>query len=285
MRSVALLARDPRTGEVKPYHATGAGLRALDGSLSNDIPGRELGFLFHADALVVSQANPHISPFVKLALRGTKGGGILRALSLWLLFDVKHRVGLLAGLRLLPRWFAEDVPDVFTQSYLGDVTILPEQHWGQALRVLTQPRTADLRQLILDGERATWPHLPHLRVLILVERTLSTLANRFKECAEDDVECAALLSHATLMGRVRDSQALSRVTSYTIPPSAGSHEEHIGDATMLRQAGLLHLSTREAQAIRNAAAEAPPALPVSTLSPTVGLSLEPQGWISSPHAA
>lgn len=145
MRPVTIQARDDLTGRVVPYHIASS-MRSIDGSMAVDIPRRELGLMFHVDTLLVSQANPHVVPFLSLARDSLRvegghgsslGGGAgvtarggrldanplsraLQASSLWLLLDVRHRMHLLAGLRLLPRWFGEEAGPLFGQSYTGE---------------------------------------------------------------------------------------------------------------------------------------------------------------------
>lgn len=191
MHPVMIMACDD-AGRVLPYHTQG--LMTVDGSMAVDVPRKELALLFHVDTLLVSQANPHVVPFLKLSRDSLVPGGrsvgrldanivsqALAACTLWLLLDIRHRIHLLAGLRLLPRWFGEDSGPLFAQSYTGDVTFVPHQSPLEAWRALTQPTVQDMTRLILDGQRATWPHLARVRTLVAVERKLSLCARQLAE--------------------------------------------------------------------------------------------------------
>ena len=91
----------------------------------------------------------------------------------------QHRLSLLARLRLVPRFFGEDVSRVLTQSYGGDVTILPRQRLWSQWRALSQPSEAEMAELIRAGELATYPHVAHVRAITAVEKKLSELSHRF----------------------------------------------------------------------------------------------------------
>ena len=61
MRPGTLLSKDA-DGAIKEYSS--GGLLFRDGSFQADVPTEELATQFHATHFIVSQANPHISPFV-----------------------------------------------------------------------------------------------------------------------------------------------------------------------------------------------------------------------------
>lgn len=85
-------------------------------------------------------------------------------------------------MQLLPRFFGEDFNNVLAQSYDGyDVLIIPPQPLFSVIKAVQQPSTHDLARYIHEGERATWPHLPHCRVLLAVEKTLSVCVRRIAQ--------------------------------------------------------------------------------------------------------
>ena len=192
MRSVTLLARD-HAGKTVPFHPV-HGVTAIDGSMASDLPLEALSTLFRATRSIVSQCNPHVVPFLRddedddgMIVRSplSEGNcdrapgrnlltGLLWALELWLNLDVRQRCLFLAKLRLIPKFFGADVSSLFTQTYRGDVTILPQQAIGGGQwRALSQPTEVDMADFITDGARATWPHLARINALVGIEKALS----------------------------------------------------------------------------------------------------------------
>ena len=179
MQPVSLLAKGPR-GEAVPVHDTDA-VAVLDGSMHSDIPGEQLSRIFHVNRFVVSQVNPHVQPFMQdsHAAAAAPTSWLHRALddaTQWVTLDLQQRTHKLARLRLLPRMFSQDMHGIFTQRYRGDVTLLPAGSLLDRFKALSNPSPADMQAYILAGQRATWPHIAHIRALVGVERTL-------RECA------------------------------------------------------------------------------------------------------
>lgn len=56
-------------GKIEQYYPSG-GTEFVDGSLRADIPLREMAALFNANKFIVSQVNPHVTPFI-----GSQGEG------------------------------------------------------------------------------------------------------------------------------------------------------------------------------------------------------------------
>lgn len=164
---------------------------------------------------MVSQTNPHVLPFLRdeaedarSALAGNSHarkvslGSYLHSLESTIRADVSSRTAYLVRLGLLPRMFGSEVAaqvrrstrgislvllvlppypqfsGLLLQKYTGDVTILARQAPGSQWRALSQPSAADMRNYILEGARATWPHIAHIRALVCVERTLAQCTRR-----------------------------------------------------------------------------------------------------------
>lgn len=133
----------------------------------------------------MSQANPHVVPFLREAggRRSRIDNNIvsrgLHAIETLLHIDMEHRTSVLARMRLLPKWFGQESSGLLLQQYTGHVTIAPRQQLLSQWRALSHPSEIEMAGYIRDGSRATWPLLPHIRALILVEKKLSACARRY----------------------------------------------------------------------------------------------------------
>jgi hypothetical protein len=249
MRPVTLLART-RTGAEVPYHPV-PGVHSVDGSVAADIPAQALGLLFHCNRTIVSQANPHVVPFMagdgeapRARIDTNPLSRALHAVELTLHMDVRARTKYLAKMRLLPRFFGAELSQLLLQRYSGDVTIMPEQPLMSQWRALSQPSEADMVRFIAQGQRATWPALAHIRTLVAVERKLSACVRRFAFTPHAVVPTVAghVLSITPAGGgsarRQRSSGGEpSRVQSYTVPSAAGAMADAVALAAALSASG------------------------------------------------
>lgn len=168
----AVLEMRDRAGRVRPYID---GERWVDGSLHGDLPKQRLARLHNANHFIVSQTNPHVLPFLvpravgrSTAARATVGvfgaaSGLVRATArtqaTWAA-DVARRAtrGAPGAVQLA----AEQLHNLASQDYRGDIDLHPRFHPGLVTKVVANPTRADLAQFILEGERAVWPHVPRI---------------------------------------------------------------------------------------------------------------------------
>jgi NTE family protein len=154
---VRLQARSP-DGVLIPYLATE---KWIDGSVHGDLPKVRIARMHNVNHTIVSQANPHVLPFIthrrkKGVLPFVKHLGssmlhsqLVEALEVGrdLLADSKWRP-------LLDKWHA-----MARQTYLGDINIqLPFQP-SLYRKVVSNPSMAELNTYIRLGEQATWPKI------------------------------------------------------------------------------------------------------------------------------
>ncbi|MBX6421463.1 MAG: DUF3336 domain-containing protein, partial [Nevskia sp.] len=59
---------------------------------------------------------------------------------------------------------------ILQQRYSGDVSIVPRQTPAQLLRMFSNLKPEELRRLIREGERATWPKIERIRVQTRISR-------------------------------------------------------------------------------------------------------------------
>jgi TAG lipase/steryl ester hydrolase/phospholipase A2/LPA acyltransferase len=69
---------------------------------------------------------------------------------------------------------------IMAQRYSGDVTIAPNYRLRDFRRMLSNPEPAYVREMILAGERATWPKISMIRSHARISKTLERCVRRLK---------------------------------------------------------------------------------------------------------
>lgn len=181
------LATRNLAGKREPYMPS---LRWADGSLQSDLPRMRLRRLFNVNHFIVSQTNPHVLPFV--SQREPNESGLAHGARHMLLSSARFQTK--AALRFvrnnLPhpltnvRRHLEHAAGILDQDYRGNITILPGFDLSSYSRVIRNPRESDVRRMILQGERATWPKLAMIRHQTIISRTLEQCLHRLDEASE-----------------------------------------------------------------------------------------------------
>lgn len=179
--AVTLQARDrskKRDGsaDAQPYMPTE---RWIDGSVHGDLPLLRMARLHNVNKTIVSQANPHVVPFISHHHQGGPKAYLKQA-----------AVGLVRGqlgatLKLtrnssssaIVRPFLEQAYAMASQTYLGDINIHFPVRPLLYGKVLANPSPEDLAMYIRLGEQATWPRLAMIRDQTRVSRV-------FQDCME-----------------------------------------------------------------------------------------------------
>ncbi|KAL2629364.1 hypothetical protein R1flu_014050 [Riccia fluitans] len=207
-----LMAKD-RHGRLVPYHSPIFGsvgpeeFKSVkrewrDGSLEIDLPMVQLKELFNVNHFIVSQANPHIAPLLRLKqLTRTWGGDFAAKLAHITEMEVKHRCSQLLhmGFRL------GGLAKLFAQDWEGDVTIVMPATLAQFVKLIQNPTASELRKANMQGRRCTWQKLSAIQancgIELMLDECVSELNRRRK---------AQLAAKAS-------STALSRSTTKRIP--------------------------------------------------------------------
>ncbi|XP_062206949.1 triacylglycerol lipase SDP1-like [Phragmites australis] len=203
-----LMAKD-RFGETIPFHApfllgmeerTGATTRRWrDGSLESDLPMKQLKELFNVNHFIVSQANPHIAPFLRLKeIVRAYGGSFAAKLAELAEMEVKHRCNQVLELGFPLGGLAK----LFAQDWEGDVTVVMPATLAQYSKMIQNPSYAELQKAANQGRRCTWEKLSAIR------------ANCATELALD--ECVALLNHLRRLKRTAERASASQGYGPTI---------------------------------------------------------------------
>jgi len=179
---VTLMKKD-LYGNTLPYMPR---LKFVDGSVVSDLPIERLVHLYDVNFTIVSQTNPHVVPFLTSQGRDEKIS--LRKLPMHLLkSEIQfHGQGVFDFLRKrvkpeLLRQISGQLYTIMAQRYSGDVTIAPGYSVRHFRRMLANPTPDYVREMILAGERATWPRISMIRSHARISKTLERCVRRLKQ--------------------------------------------------------------------------------------------------------
>jgi len=162
-------------GEQQPYLPS---RRWVDGAVTDDLPAKRLARLYGVNHYIVSQANP-----LALAMMSTDKYIPLPDVTKSIIRHSTKEI-LKSGEKLSRRWLRQ-IPNagkamsmfysVMAQDYSGDVNIAPSFNFVDPQKLLGQLTEDEINELILDGERATWPQLERLRICTKIGSTLDSI--------------------------------------------------------------------------------------------------------------
>lgn len=178
---VPLMKKDIQ-GNVLPYMSR---LKFVDGSVVSDLPIERLMHLYDVNFTIVSQTNPHVVPFLNRRGRDEKINVANLPMHLLKSEIQFHGQGLFDYLRkrVQPEMLRQVAGQMYTimgQRYSGDVTISPTYRLRDYRHMLSNPDPAWVREMILQGERATWPKISMIRSHARISKTLERCIRRLK---------------------------------------------------------------------------------------------------------
>ncbi|KAG9070276.1 hypothetical protein KI688_009613 [Linnemannia hyalina] len=165
------------------------------GVVSPETPLTRLSELFNVNHFIVSQANPYIVPFMSRGLKDRKSGGsdqfgysagYMERIARVILAEIKHRMGQLNQVGILPHVFVQLVEEKVS----GNVTIVPEVQLQDFLTVVSNPTHESIQYWILKGEQSTWPFLSMLKYRLMIELALDRILLQLR--AEASASAAAV---------------------------------------------------------------------------------------------
>lgn len=219
----SLSVKDPRTGEVSHWTGGQDQQKWIDGSVDNDLPMQRLSEMFNVNHFIVSQVNPHVIPFLvkDKDIRGedldkksfTPSPSWFRGLSLFAKTEVIHRMTMLSDAGVMPNVLTK-LAAVLSQTYSGDITILPEVSFIDFPAVLSNPTPEFMRDTMLRGERATWPKLSRIRNHCAIELSLDEALNQVRVRTVFDETQARVRRQAVKRTQSDDGQRRTNATAY-----------------------------------------------------------------------
>ena len=78
-----------------------------------------------------------------------------------------------------------------SQSYTGDINILPSSRFLSPAQMLASRSSAEVMELLGEGERATWPAIERIRIQTHISRTLNRLIDEIDQGASKGSRRAA----------------------------------------------------------------------------------------------
>ncbi|GJZ00317.1 triacylglycerol lipase SDP1 [Tanacetum coccineum] len=235
-----LMAKD-RSGEIVPYHppfhwgpeeANGTSVRRWrDGSLEIDLPMIQLKELFNVNHFIVSQANPHIAPLLRIKeFIRAYGGNFAAKLAQLVEMEVKHRCNQVLELGFPLGGLAK----LFAQDWEGDVTVVMPATLAQYSKIIQNPSHLELQKAANQGRRCTWEKLSAIKANCGIELALDecvAILNHMRRLKRS-AERAAAASHGT--PHIIRFNASKRIPSWNCiarENSTGSLEEDLADIT------------------------------------------------------
>jgi NTE family protein len=181
---VTLVAKNAQ-GKAQPYNPS---RQWVDGTLSNDLPGKRLSRIYGVNHFIASQVNPHVVPFVseKGQVQGIKG--LMAEISAKTTKNIvsnvlKHTRDNLKSPAL--GYFLTQVHALVSQDYTSDITITPNFNLLNPWKLFSNPQQDDISQLVLAGERATWPKIEWIRNCTKISRTLEEILKEMEAIEMD----------------------------------------------------------------------------------------------------
>ena len=178
---VTLAARNAR-GQRQPYVPS---RQWVDGSVTNDLPKRQLIRLYGVNHFITSQTNP----IILWSLRDSQAQDSLfsklfeinqNATREWLRATFPLAMQLTQGMYPL-NMVTRMAYGVATQDYTADINILPRRRFWDPRKLLSILSEEEIRYLISEGEAATWPKIEMIRNCTMVSRTLDGILARMEE--------------------------------------------------------------------------------------------------------
>ncbi len=155
----------------------------IDGSVHGDLPLMRMARLHNVNKTIVSQANPHVVPFIshhhqrglgafaKQAAISLAHGQVATALKL-------TRQGPQPGIL---RPLLEQAHAMASQDYLGDINIHFPFRPALYRKMLSNPDAEDMAMYIRLGEQATWPRLAMIHDQTRISTAFSRCIRRLRE--------------------------------------------------------------------------------------------------------
>lgn len=88
-------------------------------------------------------------------------------------------------LKAIPAVYGQNLDRFAVQNFTGDCTIVPRIPLTLRFKILSHPTDGDMREYISIGEKATWPHLEHIKHVLKIETEIDTVLKKMQLMAEE----------------------------------------------------------------------------------------------------
>lgn len=155
----------------------------IDGSVHGDLPLMRMARLHNVNRTIVSQANPHVLPFIHHHQQSGPGASVKQVAATLMGAQVATALQLTrttwSSSPLLGP-LLNQAHAMTTQPYLGDINIQFPVKLLRYRKVLANPSPEDLQWYIRLGERATWPRLAMIRDQTRISRIFADCIRRLE---------------------------------------------------------------------------------------------------------
>jgi predicted acylesterase/phospholipase RssA len=155
--------------------------RWIDGSVHDDIPIDKVNRLHNVNHYIVSQANPHIAPFLHEEIGETGLMPFIQDIIVKApMVQLEHFLELVQLHFELPGLgsMIKKAHAVVSQNYSGDITIYPDHHLVNVGKIFANFDQDQAESLIQEGRRATWPKIERIRNSTQISRTFDSCIHR-----------------------------------------------------------------------------------------------------------
>ncbi len=158
---VMLLAKD-KNGKTVPYMESE---KWIDGSVHLDIPMQRVIRLHNVSRSIVSQANPHVIPFVNAEKKKGLLPFVEDLISSTLQMQVLKLMDIGVDLSEKMPWLSivDKARSMIDQEYKGDINIYYPMTLASVTKIVSNPTQEEFEDYIRKGELATWPKIAFIR--------------------------------------------------------------------------------------------------------------------------
>jgi TAG lipase/steryl ester hydrolase/phospholipase A2/LPA acyltransferase len=168
-------------GEAQPHLPD---RRWVDGAVTDDLPAKRLARLYGVNHYIVSQANPLALAIMKSEQYIPVPKGAKKVLRL-----STHEI-LKSGEKFTRRYLRK-IPDVgkamsmfysvMAQDYKGHINIVPNFNFVDPQKLLGQLTSVEIQELIIEGERSTWPQLEQIKICSKIGHKLDEILDHHND--------------------------------------------------------------------------------------------------------
>lgn len=188
--STTIFEKNPKTGEIQEWN-NDISLKYVDGSVDNDLPIARLLEMFNVDHIIAVQVNPHVAPILKISVSNIGGEvenelnnrfkSLLNNVYDFVSCEAIHYLQILNEVDIYKN-LSNKMISILSQNYSGDITILPDFHVSDFLKIFNNPTPEFLLDFIVRGAKASWPKVTvinnHCGVEFALDKAISTLRGK-----------------------------------------------------------------------------------------------------------
>jgi NTE family protein len=175
---VTLLAKNSK-GDIVPYMESE---KWIDGSVHLDIPMQRIIRLHNVSRSIVSQANPHVLPFLKEGKKLDLFSFVRDLVSSTIQTQMLKIIDLGIHLSEEMPWFSilDKTRAMIDQEYIGDINIYYPMTLDSVPRIFVNPTQEEFEEFIKKGEIATYPKIAFIRDQMKVNQILESCISKLK---------------------------------------------------------------------------------------------------------